>query len=69
MRKKLPVIILAVGVDAISGQTFQATVLRVAPAAIDRRGDKVYTVTLNLEGGQDAGLRWGMPAFVDIEVR
>ena len=59
----------SVRVDAISGQTFKATVLRVAPAAIDRRGDKVYTVTLNLEGSQDAGLRWGMTAFVDIEVR
>jgi len=59
----------SVRVDAISGETFKAKVTRVAPAAIDRRGDKVYTVMLGLEGGQDAGLRWGMTAFVDIEVR
>ena len=58
-----------VRVDAISDQTFTAKVIRIAPAAVDLRGDKVYTVMLELEKGQEAGLRWGMTAFVDIQVR
>jgi HlyD family secretion protein len=58
-----------VRVDALGDKTFKAKVVRVAPAAIDRRGDKVYTVTLELEKGQEAGLLWGMTAFVDIKVR
>lgn len=56
-------------VDALDGRAFEATVSRIAAVAVDRRGDKVYTVTLDLGVGPESGLRWGMSAFVDIEVR
>jgi len=58
-----------VTVDALEGETFKAKVVRIAPVATDRRGDKVYTVILDLGVGPESGLRWGMSAFVEIKVR
>lgn len=56
-------------VDALDGKTFKGKVWRLAPVASDRRGDKVYVVTLTLDAGAEEGLRWGMGSFVDIQVR
>lgn len=58
-----------VTVDALQGVTLNGSVIRVASLATDQRGDKVYTVTIDLDGGQDPGLRWGMSAFVEIQVK
>ena len=58
-----------VTVDALGGQTFRSQVARIAPVATELRGDKVYTVVLDLDTGQEAGLRWGMSAFVEIQVQ
>lgn len=57
-----------VTVDAL-GETFPGQVARIAPVATERRGDKVYTVLLDLDAGQESGLRWGMSALVEIKVR
>ncbi len=56
-------------VDALEGKKFQGKVARIASVASDRRGDKVYTVTVDLDAGPESGLRWGMSAFVEIKVR
>lgn len=56
-------------VDALGSQTFAGVVSRVAPVASDNRGDRVYKVTLDLDAGLADGLRWGMTAFVDVDVR
>lgn len=56
-------------IDALDGKTFKGKVRRLAPVASDRRGDKVYVVTLTLDAGAEEGLRWGMGSFVDIQVR
>lgn len=56
-------------VDALQGVTLKGTVVRVAALATDQRGDKVYTVTIDLDDGEDPGLRWGMSAFVEIQVK
>lgn len=58
-----------VTVDALGGKKFKGKVARIAPVATDRRGDKVYTVTVDLDVGPESGLRWGMSAFVEIKVR
>jgi len=58
-----------VTVDALENSTFSGTVARVAPLAVDRRGDKVYTVALDMGIGPESGLRWGMSAFVEIDVQ
>jgi len=57
-----------VTVDAIEGTTLSGTVVRIAPIATDRRGDRVYTVLLDLGAGPDSGLRWGMSAYVEIAI-
>lgn len=56
-------------IDALDGKTFKGKVRQLAPVASDRRGDKVYVVTLTLDAGTEDGLRWGMGSFVDIQVR
>jgi HlyD family secretion protein len=53
--------------DALEGRVFRGRVAKIVPIASDRRGDKVYTVYIDLEGVQDAGLRWGMSALVEIK--
>jgi HlyD family secretion protein len=60
---------VSVSLDALQGQKFTGKVTRIAPVASDNRGDQVYTVTADVDGGEDAGLRWGMTAYVDIRVR
>ena len=59
----------AITVDALEGQVLKGTVARIASVATERRGDRVYAVTLDLEVGPESGLRWGMSAFVEIKVR
>jgi len=56
-------------VDALEGQKFQGKVARIAYIASDRRGDKVYAVTIDLDPGSETALRWGMSAFVQMKVR
>jgi hypothetical protein len=63
-------------VDAMPYLELHGQVSEIAPMAEERHGDIVYTVTIDLEGGPalspvegaEAGLRWGMTAYVDILV-
>ncbi len=57
----------AVTVDALDGQVVPGTVSRIAPVATERRGDTVYTISLDLDTASSASLRWGMTAFVEID--
>jgi multidrug efflux pump subunit AcrA (membrane-fusion protein) len=56
-------------VDALNGRAIPGTVARIASVATERRGDRVYTVTIDLNVGPESGLRWGMSAFVEIAVK
>ena len=58
-----------VTVDALEGKKLKGTVSRISPIATDSRGDKVYAVTVDLEQGTEVGLRWGMSAFIEINVQ
>jgi multidrug resistance efflux pump len=58
-----------VTVDALEGKVLKGRVAKIVPVASDRRGDKVYTVYLDLDAGPEVGLRWGMSALVEIKVR
>lgn len=58
-----------VTVDALKEGTFKGTVSQVALVAKDLRGDKVYKVIVNLPDKPKSELRWGMTAFVRIQVR
>jgi len=66
-----------VSVDALPDREFRGRVSEISPMAEERHGDIVYTVTIDLEEGpalspvegSEAGLRWGMTAYVDILVR
>jgi HlyD family secretion protein len=55
-------------VDAMPYLELHGQVSEIAPMAEERYGDIVYTVTIDLEGGSRADLRWGMTAYVDILV-
>jgi HlyD family secretion protein len=57
-----------VTVDALPDLELQGRVSKIAPMAEERAGDIVYTVTIDLEEGAAASLRWGMTAYVDILV-
>jgi HlyD family secretion protein len=57
-----------VTVDAIPGREFDGVVTEIAPRSEIKRGDVTYTVTIELTGAADAPLRWGLTAFVDINV-
>jgi len=57
-----------VSVDALPDLELRGRVSEIAPMAEERHGDIVYTVTIDLEEGLEAGLRWGMTAYVDILV-
>jgi multidrug efflux pump subunit AcrA (membrane-fusion protein) len=57
-----------VSVDALSDLELHGRVSKIAPMAEEQHGDIVYTVTIDLEEGLEAGLRWGMTAYVDILV-
>ncbi|MFQ5944834.1 MAG: HlyD family secretion protein [Anaerolineae bacterium] len=60
--------LVEVVVDALPDKTFTGEVLRLAPLATESRGERVFQVTIDLERGAETGLRWGMTAFVDIDV-
>ncbi len=53
--------------DAFSGQSFAGTVTEIAQVAETNRGNVTYAVTVELPPAS-AALRWGMTAFVDIDV-
>jgi HlyD family secretion protein len=57
-----------VSVDAMPDLELRGRVSEIAPMAEERAGDIVYTVTIDLEEGAAASLRWGMTAYVDILV-
>ena len=57
-----------VSVDAMPYLELCGRVSEIAPLAEERHGDIVYTVTIDLEEGFGAKLRWGMTAYVDILV-
>ncbi|MFQ6015347.1 MAG: HlyD family secretion protein [Anaerolineae bacterium] len=60
---------VVVSVDALPDQEFSGRVMRIAPLSTTKRGDVTYTVTIELEEGTEAGLRWGMTSFVEIKIR
>jgi HlyD family secretion protein len=53
--------------DALPGQTFSGKVERIAPMSAPGQGGVNYTVIVTLDE-IDPALRWGMTAFVDIQV-
>jgi multidrug resistance efflux pump len=57
-----------VTLDAFGDRTFHGVVTEVASIAETSRGNTTYAVTMDLDP-TDAPLRWGMTAFVDIDVR
>jgi HlyD family secretion protein len=57
-----------VSVDAMPDLELPGRVSKIAPMAEEQHGDIVYTVTIDLEQGLEAGLRWGMTAYGDILV-
>jgi multidrug efflux pump subunit AcrA (membrane-fusion protein) len=57
----------AVTFDALPEQVFTGRVTRIAPMAEPGAGGVNYTVIVELED-LDPAIRWGMTAFVDIEV-
>jgi multidrug efflux pump subunit AcrA (membrane-fusion protein) len=71
---ELDVVAVAVGypaevrIDAIPDEVLQGTVTDIATVANPARGDVNYTITIELEETADLPLRWGMTAFVDIDV-
>jgi RND family efflux transporter MFP subunit len=52
--------------DALPGRTFQGTIRRIAPMSNAEKGSTNYTVIVDVPA-LDAGLRWGMTAFVNIK--
>ena len=54
--------------DAFGDQTFHGVVTEIASIAETNRGNTTYAVTMDLDP-TDAPLRWGMTAFVDIDVK
>ena len=54
-------------IDAFAGQTFAGSVLEVGLRGEDSRGAVTYAVLLSFDSG-DIPVRWGMMAFVDIEI-
>ena len=58
-----------VSVDALPDKKFKGKVVQIAPQAVERRGDMVYIVKIDLDQGTEAGLKWGMTAFVDISIK
>jgi HlyD family secretion protein len=58
-----------VTVDALPDDEFAGVVSDIALQPGDYRGDVVYAVTVDLTGVDNAPLRWGMTALVEINVR
>jgi HlyD family secretion protein len=57
-----------ISLDAFKDQTFAGIVTEISDTAETNRGNTTYPVTLALDP-TEAALRWGMTAFVDIEVK
>jgi HlyD family secretion protein len=57
-----------VTIDAFPGETWRGEVVDIARIAQERRGDVTYTVTIALAEAPEASLRWGMTAFVTVDV-
>lgn len=55
-------------VDALPDQVYEGTVVRITPQAETKAGDQTYTILIDIIEGDISRLRWGMTAFVDIEV-
>jgi len=53
--------------DSLPDQTFTGRVIRISPMAESDTGGVNYTAILELSE-MDPEIRWGMTAFVDIEV-
>lgn len=56
-----------ISVDALPGEEFEGTVVRVRPKSETKAGDVTYTVLIDITKGNTSRLRWGMTTFVDIE--
>ncbi|MCA9969295.1 MAG: HlyD family efflux transporter periplasmic adaptor subunit, partial [Anaerolineales bacterium] len=71
---ELDVAAIAVGetavvtLEAIPGVSLSGTVTEVALTPGQSQGDVVYAVTVALPPAPDLPLRWGMTAFVDVDV-
>lgn len=57
-----------VTIDALPDREFNGIVTDIAPRSETKRGDVTYTVTIELTDVGDAPLRWGLTAFIDINV-
>jgi HlyD family secretion protein len=57
-----------VTVDALLDQEFNGVVTDIAPRSETKNGDVTYTVTIELDDTDGAPLRWGLTAFVNIDV-
>jgi multidrug efflux pump subunit AcrA (membrane-fusion protein) len=53
--------------DALPEMVFIGEVMRISPMAASESGGVNYTVVIELDD-IDPAIRWGMTAFVDIEV-
>ena len=71
---ELDVVAVAVGfpvevrVDALPDAVLPGTVSDIDTVATLSRGDVTYTVTVELDNNDSLPLRWGMTAFVDVDV-
>jgi HlyD family secretion protein len=57
----------SISLDAFPGQIFPGVVREISYLSEDVRGSVTYTVTLDFDPGE-APVRWGMTAFVDINL-
>jgi HlyD family secretion protein len=55
--------------DAFPDKIFNGKVIQISQFATDRRGDKVFKVTLDIPDAANVGLRWGMTTNVEIAVK
>ena len=58
---------VSVTFDALPGQTIKGTVTRIAPMSTPGQSAVNYTVIVELDQ-IDPALRWGMTAFVDVQI-
>ncbi len=57
-----------ISIDALPNESFEGKVVRITPKSITKAGDQTYTVLIEITSGNTAPLKWGMTAFVDIEI-